>query len=806
MVFPSSPHSSNSSSSLSSDSQSVEAIQVVSPKTKASVDLPESLDKNHIPTHLTYRKAHTSRTTNPVWDFFYRFTVPYKGNSLICIPCIRLLDGTNVSHDTFEKCLLKDTKNTTNLKTHLKRVHYNCACPDERVVEFLSPKKAIKQVLQFQKKSVSPSNSLKKFLKSDVDIFKERVYKFIVYNSIPFNVINSDEFKEIGKSVYHNYSTMSRATFCDFLDSDVRKFFSTVNTFLEEACIANLGQKFITIIHDMCTGKANQNYLGVSISFLHNFDLHRIGILLIPNNFSHGAEFNSNLIDEKLKERFSFDFSEKFISIVSDTTNSATAVARYLDVDSVQTDCDMHQLNTSLKVAFGLIESTRTRTMRDGNGNKIQDSKGNGVKETIVVTPGGEFSAGKVLECKLRSIANYFNNPQRLQRLRDYQENSHLPVGCMSVPGVTRISSTYRLIQESLFHFYSLSKYSTHVSHILKNNGFHHDSAFVEKFEAITMDEWEGLTHMEAVASTVAKIASSEAQVNCVMPAWMLYTSKKCRRAMAKDTFHILEFRRRPPVKTTFTKFISAKNRYSIELNELNSYGTKCKERLMEQIKKRLPVQSTENCLDVYLDPRAIGQESLIINNDILTSAREYFVAEVKRVIALIESHDSSVRKISFEISSDDKKSGEHEIDSDDEDRVIKKRKVEIKVYTNSAEYVCKKWLELDIDWSRYLKKNVKEEDVKKNKKLDYLSGIFECADPLKWYREDKLANDPTLRPIRILASCQLAKISSGSFQETVFSSGKLTMGDLQTKMSNTTFERRCLMKHNKDFFNKFIR
>ena len=259
---------------------------------------------------------------------------------------------------------------------------------------------------------MSPSNSLKKFLKSDVDIFKERVYKFIVYNSIPFNVINSDEFKEIGKSVYHNYSTMSRATFCDFLDSDVRKFFSTVNTFLEEACIANLGQKFITIIHDMCTGKANQNYLGVSISFLHNFDLHRIGILLIPNNFSHGAEFNSNLIDEKLKERFSFDFSEKFISIVSDTTNSATAVARYLDVDSVQTDCDMHQLNTSLKVAFGLIESTRTRTMRDGNGNKINDSKGNGVKETIVVTPGGEFSAGKVLECKLRSIANYFNNPQ----------------------------------------------------------------------------------------------------------------------------------------------------------------------------------------------------------------------------------------------------------------------------------------------------------------------------------------------------------------------------------------------------------
>ena len=146
------------------------------------------------------------------------------------------------------------------------------------------------------------------------------------------------------------------------------------------------------------------------------------------------------------------------------------------------------------------------------------------------------------------------------------------------------------------------------------------------------------------------------------------------------------------------------------------------------------------------------------------------------------------------------------EIDSDDEDRVIKKRKVEIEVDTNSAEYVCKKWLELGIDWSVYLKKNVKEEDVKKNKKLENLSGIFECTDPLKWYREDKLANDSSFRPIRTLASCQLANISSGSFQETVFSSGKLTMGDLQTKMSNTTFQRRCLMKHNKDFFKKFIR
>ena len=69
---------------------------------------------------------------------------------------------------------------------------------------------------------------------------------------------------------------------------------------------------------------------------------------------------------------------------MSDTTNSATVVARYLDKDSVQADCDMHHLNLSLKVAFGLIESTRSRTMRDSNGNKINGSKGNGVKETII--------------------------------------------------------------------------------------------------------------------------------------------------------------------------------------------------------------------------------------------------------------------------------------------------------------------------------------------------------------------------------------------------------------------------------------
>ena len=178
----------------------------------------------------------------------------------------------------------------------------------------------------------------------------------------------------------------------------------------------------------------------------------------------------------------------------------------------------------------------------------------------------------------------------------------------MSVPGVTRISSTYRLFQESLFHFYSLSKYSTHVSHILKNNGFYHDFAFVEKFEAITMDEWEGLSHMETVASKVAKIASSGAQVNCVMPAWMLCRSKKCRRAIAEDVFHIFEFRRRSTAKTTFTKFISAKNRYSIELNELNSYGTKCKKRLTEQIRNRLPLQSTENCLDDFSTPEQLDK------------------------------------------------------------------------------------------------------------------------------------------------------------------------------------------------------
>ena len=83
--------------------------------------------------------------------------------------------------------------------THLRRVHYNCACPDERVVEFLSLKKASKQVFQFQKKSVSPSNSLKKFLKSDVDIFKERVYKFIVYNKTDVDVPHTIKLDNIGR-------------------------------------------------------------------------------------------------------------------------------------------------------------------------------------------------------------------------------------------------------------------------------------------------------------------------------------------------------------------------------------------------------------------------------------------------------------------------------------------------------------------------------------------------------------------------------------------------------------------------------
>ena len=109
-------------------------------------------------------------------------------------------------------------------------------------------------------------------------------------------------------------------------------------------------------------------------------------------------------------------------SVASDTTNLATAVVRFFSSSAVQVDCEMHQLNLCLNYGLGICENYNSEDMIDDNGVVIRNSSGNKVIRKVIVTPGGSFIEGEALVKKLKALANYFDSPQRKERLLKVQD------------------------------------------------------------------------------------------------------------------------------------------------------------------------------------------------------------------------------------------------------------------------------------------------------------------------------------------------------------------------------------------------
>ena len=155
------------------------------------------------------------------------------------------------------------------------------------------------------------------------------------------------------------------------------------------------------------------NYLGASVSFMVDFDLYRLTVSLIPNNTSHSSNYNVDLLQKILKDKFELDISRFTKLLASDTTNSETAVTCFFSPRSVQVDCEMHQFNLCLKYGFGIFKNYRSNDMLDENGVVIRNSSGKKVIRKVIVTPVGSFFEGEALVKKLKALANNFDSPQR---------------------------------------------------------------------------------------------------------------------------------------------------------------------------------------------------------------------------------------------------------------------------------------------------------------------------------------------------------------------------------------------------------
>ena len=86
------------------------------------------------------------------------------------------------------------------------------------------------------------------------------------------------------------------------------------------------------------------------------------------NNKTHGSEYNAEILEDSLKEDYHFDFLKNAITVISDTNNADTKVAKYFYEDVEQVSYEMHQINGSMKYGFGMLENTISTIAVDDNG------------------------------------------------------------------------------------------------------------------------------------------------------------------------------------------------------------------------------------------------------------------------------------------------------------------------------------------------------------------------------------------------------------------------------------------------------
>ena len=178
------------------------------------------------------------------------------------------------------------------------------------------------------------------------------ITRWLYLNGIQFNASTSSEFLAIHEKYYDNYTFLSQIAFNDNVAHDYQRFIISCAEKITRGIHQHHAEIFLHVMHDMVALNDGNNYLGVSVSFMVDFELYRLSVTLIPNNANNSINFNADLLQKILKEAFKLDTYLFTKSVASDTTNSTIALARFFYPRSVQVNCETHQLNSCLKYGF----------------------------------------------------------------------------------------------------------------------------------------------------------------------------------------------------------------------------------------------------------------------------------------------------------------------------------------------------------------------------------------------------------------------------------------------------------------------
>ncbi|ETK77029.1 hypothetical protein L915_16667 [Phytophthora nicotianae] len=571
---------------------------------------------------------------------------------------------------------------------------------------------------------------------------------------------------------------------------------------------------FLNVLHDGCTtGSGKKGLVGTSASFINlSWEFVNTALLVTVYNGSHESCKIKMLITSRIKEFYGIDIKSITQFTMSDTAPSAKKVSKLFE-DSLPTDCAMHVLNLCLVYGMGMRENYETVYLLDPTTNKPK-------KERRLCTVGGPFTEGATLIKKVRSLNNYFNSPQRTERLAKLQQFYCLPELKPIVDCDTRVASSVTLFQRTIVNYPAFKAYFQHCES-------YDDPAVFEKF---TFSEWRLLVEVEAITQSLADLARIDVQRSNQVSSDLIVLMKFALDRLATDTFHIYDLDAARPPKPHEKSL----PRNDIQIGALSEKAMICVNRIKGQVLKRLPTLTDESVVILLLDPRTkFTVDSLIQPPKLRQEAVVGGVVsdEGSNVTAgLTEDEGQEVlrnahREVFRAIHASNPNNSLHtDVDTPTnldlvpsvDDKLVmcgaplvasSSSSTPVASLHDQADEVLAKWYQHSVNWVPAALQQASDDQLteadftksllvrRRNDVCWNLQALCEHIDICHWYRETGAATFPT---IAALTRVWLGRSPSNAFQERVFSTGAFVMGPPRTSTDNRRAETQVLMMHNR--------
>ena len=756
------------------------------------------------------------------WKFFHKLHVPYEvcgttsnrnkatwsgkskrevtkiSKTSICMLCIEDLK-TKKCTPTSWRIALGNVNTPANALCHLQKKHVNH--PGVKKLTSQSKQRLAERVDAVQNAVMGPMN--KHVVRMNKDALRHDMLDWwvltcitkhiliksdlpypihvrshrLIYDSVPYNTIQSPRFTKMFKSLL-DFKPMARETFINLLEVEFDKFIEKVVELLTRVVSLSFGRNFAQVLHDMWTSGATNNCMGSGISFVDDdFNWYFISCMLVVNNTSHGSKFNADLLREMYQDRFGMDISSFAKFMGSDTTNAATAVSRNFDRVE-QVNCEMHVLNLVLQYGIGDKEHYRTV-------NKVR----------TVVSVGGKFEGGAHILLTLRAICVYFGTPQRKNQLNVIQSEWNLPIGKPAYDGATRVSSVHELLSTTLLHYYSMQQY---YEKLQRPQAQKKKDKFGLAWESLTPDHWQLVAEIEAMMRPIAKYSMGASQRTGCPASEIIVWRKIALGVVDAPSFKCLP-RRRWDADTT--GMLMDTHRVELSCTSLSAMGTQCLKRLKEEVRVRFEDRSNdpEELVVILLDPRtAPFLHKLVLSNGVADEVKECLVSCVRETMFDMAAHSSDEGREATELTQTQEGDEEEKgMDVHGQDPFNFFLPTSATPKSLLAEGIVDQWLAYcaTIDWHTF-------QNVSGGTQLSPKIGLMDLiqfVDPFKWFRRNK----GMFPQISLLAREYFAKMDSSAIQERMFSAAQAAMSKQQTRMDPEHHEKRTVLHENRDFLNK---